>query len=179
MDYHIFFFYSSIVGHLSCFGFWLLWIMLLWISVCRFFVWTYVSLCLTSSTLLCFLWKLSFCPCLQRHLFFFHIFSNIILILVTLLFLNRIGYPSPIILLRLTWMFGESKGGLVKFPGLLDLNLRKGPAVNLSYNVGNWENFVWGEFSLTNPCSAKQSCSFFHYIRGRAFEIFALSWFYK
>lgn len=97
----------------------------------------------------------------------------------TYCFLVELDITSPIILLRLMWMLGESKRGLVKFPGLLDLNFRKGPSINLSYNVGNWENFEWGEVSLANPCSALENCSFFHYIGGRAFDILVLSWFYK
>lgn len=63
---------------------------------------------------------------------------------MTLLFFSRIGHnfsKNPL-------EANVSRGGeLVKFPGLLDLNLRKGSAIYFSYNVCNGENIELGVFT--------------------------------
>jgi len=61
-----------------------------------------------------------------------------------------------------------------KIPWTVGFKSQERPPINLFCNVGNWDNFEWGEISLPNPCSARQICSFFHYVRGRAVEILAL-----
>lgn len=119
--------------------------------VCKFFICTYDTICLTSWILFSFFWKLSFCPCLQRDKSL-TCSSKSSSFLWPYYFSIELDVTSSRNLSRPMWILGGSKGELVKSPRLLDLNLRKGSAVYLSYNVCSWENFEWGKVSLPNPC---------------------------
>lgn len=150
----------------------LLWIILLWIFTCRFlcehmhqfslpFEYSFVYFGSSGSVLAC------------SHSKLLAISSSF---LVVLLFLGRTEHDFYKNRLGTSVHAWREKRRTSKVPWTVGGFKSQKRSFIFSYNVCNWEQFVWGQVSLPKSCSDKQSCSSIYCIGRRAVEILTLSW---